>query len=114
MCANCGSALPDDARFCPSCGAPAAPSAEGERQRKVISVIFADLVGYTARSEVTDAEDVRELLEHYYERVSEQIERFGGTVEKFIGDAVMAVFGAPVAHGDDAERAVRAATVRVR
>ena len=109
MCANCGSALPDDARFCPSCGAPAAPSAEGERQRKVISVIFADLVGYTARSEVTDAEDVRELLEHYYGRVSEQIERFGGTVEKFIGDAVMAVFGAPVAHGDDAERAVRAA-----
>jgi predicted ATPase/class 3 adenylate cyclase len=75
----------------------------------VISVVFADLVGYTARSEVTDAEDVRELLEHYYLRVSAEVERFGGTVEKFIGDAVMGVFGAPVSHGDDAERAVRAA-----
>ena len=72
-------------------------------------MVFADLVGYTARSEITDAEDVRELLERYYERVSAEIERFGGTVEKFIGDAVMAVFGAPVARGDDAERAVRAA-----
>jgi class 3 adenylate cyclase len=75
----------------------------------VISVVFADLVGYTARSEVADAEDIRELLERYYGRVSAEIERFGGTVEKFIGDAVMAVFGAPVARGDDAERAVRAA-----
>ena len=72
-------------------------------------MVFADLVGYTSRSETTDAEDVRELLEHYYRRVSVEIERFGGTVEKFIGDAVMAVFGAPVARGDDAERAVRAA-----
>ena len=106
---NCGSALPEDAQFCPACGTRAAPPAEVERQRKVISVVFADLVGYTARSETTDAEDVRELLEHYYERVSAEIERFGGTVEKFIGDAVMAVFGAPVARGDDAERAVRAA-----
>ena len=109
VCGNCGSNLPEDARFCPSCGARAVPAAETERQRKVISVVFADLVGYTARSETTDAEDVRELLEHYYERVSAEIERFGGSVEKFIGDAVMAVFGAPVAHGDDAERAVRAA-----
>ena len=72
-------------------------------------MVFADLVGYTAHSEVADAEDVRELLERYYARVSAEIERFGGTVEKFIGDAVMAVFGAPVSRGDDAERAVRAA-----
>jgi class 3 adenylate cyclase len=75
----------------------------------VISVVFADLVGYTARSEITDAEDVRELLDRYFARVSAEVERFGGFVEKFIGDAVMAVFGAPVARGDDAERAVRAA-----
>ncbi len=77
------------------------------RQRKVISVLFADLVGYTARSETTDAEDVRELLGHYYERVSAEIERFGGIVEKFIGGAANADDGAPVARGDDVERAVR-------
>ena len=70
--------MPEDARFCPACGTPAGPAVDGERQRKVISVVFADLVGYTARSEITDAEDVRELLERYYERVSEEIERFGG------------------------------------
>lgn len=72
-------------------------------------MVFADLVGYTARSENSDAEDVRALLSRYYERVSAEIELLGGVVEKFIGDAVMAVFGAPVARGDDAERAVRAA-----
>jgi class 3 adenylate cyclase len=108
-CANCGASLPEEARFCPTCGTPSTPAVEGERQRKVISVVFADLVGYTARSEMTDAEDVRDLLERYYERVSIEVERFGGSVEKFIGDAVMGVFGAPVARGDDAERAVRAA-----
>ena len=109
VCSHCGAHAPEDARFCPACGTRAGPEADVERQRKVISVVFADLVGYTSRSETTDAEDVRELLQHYYQRVSVEIERFGGTVEKFIGDAVMAVFGAPVARGDDAERAVRAA-----
>ena len=109
VCSHCGANAPEDARFCPACGTRARSEADAERQRKVISVVFADLVGYTSRSETTDAEDVRELLEHYYQRVSAEIERFGGTVEKFIGDAVMAVFGAPVARGDDAERAVRAA-----
>jgi class 3 adenylate cyclase len=108
-CSNCGASLPEGAQFCPSCGTRTAPTPEVERQRKVISVLFADLVGYTARSETTDAEDVRELLERYYERASAEVERFGGFVEKFIGDAVMAVFGAPVSRGDDAERAVRAA-----
>jgi class 3 adenylate cyclase len=80
-----------------------------EEERKVVSVLFADLVGFTARSEKTDPEDVRAVLRGYHGRARAEIERFGGTVEKFVGDAVMAVFGAPVAHEDDAERAVRAA-----
>ena len=78
-------------------------------ERRVVSVLFVDLVGFTSKSEQLDPEDVRAMLTRYYERARAEIERFGGTVEKFIGDAVMAVFGAPVAHGDDAERAVRAA-----
>ena len=77
-------------------------------ERKVVSVLFVDLVGFTDRSDRADPEDVRATLRPYHERVKADIERFGGTVEKFIGDAVMAVFGAPVAHEDDAERAVRA------
>ena len=78
-------------------------------ERKVVTVLFADLVGFTARAERLDPEDVRAILTPYFARVRSEIEAFGGTVEKFIGDAVMAVFGAPVAHGDDPERAVRAA-----
>ena len=72
-------------------------------------MLFVDLVGFTSRSDRADPEDVRATLRPYHERVKADIERFGGTVEKFIGDAVMAVFGAPVAHEDDAERAVRSA-----
>src|SRR6201990_3761443 len=79
------------------------------RERKVVTVLFADLVGFTARSERLDPEDVRALLSPYYARLRHELERYGGTVEKFIGDAVMALFGAPVAHEDDPERAVRAA-----
>ena len=75
----------------------------------MVSVLFVDLVGFTSRSEQLDPEDVRAMLTRYYERARAEIERFGGSVEKFIGDAVMAVFGAPVAYGDDPERAVRAA-----
>ena len=82
--------------------------ADGE-ERKVVSVLFVDLVGFTDRSDRADPEDVRATLRPYHERVKADIERHGGTVEKFIGDAVMAVFGAPVAHEDDAERAVRSA-----
>ena len=78
-------------------------------ERKVVSVLFVDLVGFTARSDRLDPEDVRATLRVYHELLKREIERFGGTVEKFVGDAVMAVFGAPVAHEDDAERAVRAA-----
>src|ERR671923_1914272 len=79
------------------------------RERKVVTVLFADLVGFTARAETLDPEDVEALLRPYHERLRRELERFGGTVEKFIGDAVVGVFGAPVAHEDDPERAVRAA-----
>src|SRR5438477_3077073 len=79
------------------------------RERKVVTVLFADLVGFTARSEQLDPEDVEAILRPYHERLRYELERFGGTVEKFIGDAVMALFGAPLAHEDDPERAVRAA-----
>jgi class 3 adenylate cyclase/tetratricopeptide (TPR) repeat protein len=79
------------------------------RERKVVTVLFADLVGFTARSETLDPEDVEAILRPYHARLRDELERFGGTVEKFIGDAVMALFGAPVAHEDDPERAVRAA-----
>jgi class 3 adenylate cyclase/tetratricopeptide (TPR) repeat protein len=109
VCPHCGTENPEHARFCLSCGnALEAPAAAGE-ERKVVSVLFVDLVGFTDRSDRADPEDVRATLRPYHERVKADIERFGGTVEKFIGDAVMAVFGAPVAHEDDAERAVRAA-----
>src|SRR5437868_4498938 len=83
--------------------------AEPRRERKVVTVLFADLVGFTTRAEELDPEDVEAILRPYHERLRSELERFGGTVEKFIGDAVMALFGAPVAHEDDPERAVRAA-----
>src|SRR4249919_216185 len=79
------------------------------RERKVVTVVFCDLVGFTAQAESLDPEDVEAILRPYHARVREELERYGGTVEKFIGDAVMALFGAPTAHEDDPERAVRAA-----
>jgi len=82
--------------------------AGSRRERKVVTVVFCDLVGFTARSESLDPEDVEAFLSPYHDRVRSELERHGGTVEKFIGDAVMALFGAPVAHEDDPERAVRA------
>ena len=82
---------------------------EGRRERKVVTVLFADLVGSTARAEQLDPEDVDAMLGPYHERLRYELERWGGTVEKFIGDAVMALFGAPVTREDDPERAVRAA-----
>jgi class 3 adenylate cyclase len=91
------------------CGASLAPRAAAREERKVVSVLFCDLVGFTSRAERLDPEDVRALLAPYHARVRSELERFGGTVEKFIGDAVMALFGAPTTHEDDPERAVRAA-----
>src|SRR6266850_243207 len=109
-CPNCSQENPPIARFCLACAEPLPNLSHGlSEERKVVTVLFADLVGFTARAERLDPEDVRAILTPYFARVRSEIESFGGTVEKFIGDAVMAVFGAPVAHGDDPERAVRAA-----
>jgi class 3 adenylate cyclase len=110
VCQRCGAENDDTARFCSSCGTELgrSPRSHGE-ERKIVSVLFVDLVAFTAASEAADPEDVRARLRPYHARVKEEIERFGGTVEKFIGDAVMAVFGAPVSHEDDPERAVNAA-----
>jgi class 3 adenylate cyclase len=108
-CPACGKDLPGEFPFCPFCGAQLAETA-GPRaleERKVVSVLFCDLVGFTAASDAADPEDVQARIRPYHARLRQEIERHGGTVEKFIGDAVMAVFGAPVAHEDDAERAVR-------
>ena len=110
VCPACGQENPDGFRFCGACGASLeAPAAAAREERKVVTVLFTDLVGFTNQAETLDPEDVRAMLAPYYARLRAEIERHGGTVEKFIGDAVMAVFGAPVAHEDDAERAVRAA-----
>ena len=110
VCPSCGDENPERAKFCLECGAPLAEVAPTPalEERKVVSVLFCDLVGFTAASEQQDPEDVRARIRPYHQRLREEIERYGGTVEKFVGDAVMAVFGAPVAHEDDAERAVRA------
>jgi class 3 adenylate cyclase len=109
ICPRCGGENPAEARFCNACAAPlAGPAAGLPEERKIVTVLFVDLVGFTARAERLDPEDVRAIQTPYFARVRAAIESFGGTVEKYIGDAIMAVFGVPVAHGDDPERAVRA------
>jgi class 3 adenylate cyclase len=108
VCSQCGRESPDEFVFCPGCGAPLAAVAARE-VRKVVTVLFCDLTGSTAIGERTDPEALRALMNRYYETARVVLERHGGTVEKFVGDAVMAVFGIPVAREDDALRAVRAA-----
>jgi class 3 adenylate cyclase len=108
-CPQCGQKNPEIAKFCLACGSPLAASEPVAEERKLITVLFCDIVGSTAKAENMDPEDVRARLEPYYTRLRAELESFGGTVEKFIGDAVVALFGAPAAHEDDPERAVRAA-----
>jgi predicted ATPase/class 3 adenylate cyclase len=113
-CPACGASNTPGTKFCGECGAALAapastPAPTPDAERRLVSVLFADLVGFTTLSESRDAEEVRELLSRYFDTARQVIGRYGGTIEKFIGDAVMAVWGAPVAREDDAERAVRAA-----
>jgi class 3 adenylate cyclase len=107
-CRSCGSVLPGGAKFCPSCGAPAEIALASE-ERKVATVLFADLVGSTSLGASQDPERTRAMLDRFYDAMASEISRAGGTVEKFVGDAVMAVFGAPAAQEDHAERALHAA-----
>ena len=107
-CVRCGVRAPSEAVYCAACGAALTRSPGPREERKLVSILFVDLEGFTASSDDADPEDVRDALSTYHAVAREQIQAYGGTLEKFIGDAVMAVFGAPVAHGDDAERAVRA------
>ena len=103
-CPSCAQENPDIAQFCLACGKRLAAPEPAHEERRVVTVIFVDLVGFTSRAEQLDPEDVRAILTPYYERVRGEIESFGGVVEKFIGDAVMGVFGAP----DDLWRRPRA------
>ncbi len=121
-CPHCGAPYEGNPKFCAECGTalPPADAAEGTAEsrrtgqlpaaeRRYVSVLFADLVGFTALSEQHDPEEVRDLLSRYFDLARQVIDGYGGSVEKFIGDAVMAIWGAPVAREDDPERAVRAA-----
>jgi class 3 adenylate cyclase/tetratricopeptide (TPR) repeat protein len=108
-CANCGFKSETEFKFCPQCGTDFAATAASREQRKTVTVLFCDLTGSTALGETLDPERLRALLAQYFERMKTIVERHGGSVEKFIGDAVMAVFGVPLLHEDDALRAVRAA-----
>src|SRR5262245_4454694 len=108
-CPACGHENLDSAKFCQECAAPLAQTSTAREQRKTVTVLFCDVTGSTALGESTDPEALRAVLARYFERMKGIVESHGGTVEKFIGDAVMAVFGVPLVHEDDALRAVRAA-----
>jgi class 3 adenylate cyclase/tetratricopeptide (TPR) repeat protein len=105
-CASCGRPIAIEARFCSHCGAPQAATSE---ERRIVTVLFADIVGFTSLAEGMDPEDVKHLVDRAFERLARDIRAFGGAVDKVLGDGIIALFGAPIAHEDDAERAVRAA-----
>src|SRR6188472_2758154 len=105
-CAVCGAPLLEGARFCASCGTPVQRRVD---ERRVVTVLFADLVGFTGLSENRDPEQVKNLIDRCFEGLVADIAAYGGEVDKIVGDAILALFGAPIAHEDDAERAVRAA-----
>src|SRR3954451_9277106 len=119
-CPACDTQWSATQKFCGECGAPLRPANTDTRnegaaaasasaplaERRTVSIMFVDLVGFTTLSETRDPEEVRELLSHYFELATTTVSRYGGTIEKFIGDAVMAVWGVPSSHGDAAERAV--------
>ena len=114
VCASCGVELPPGARFCPACGTPVEETVQVPvEERRVVSVLFADVTGSTTLGERLDPEQLRDIMATYFGGMREEIEAEGGTVEKFIGDAVMAAFGVPSAHEDDPARALRAA-IRMR
>jgi class 3 adenylate cyclase/tetratricopeptide (TPR) repeat protein len=108
-CPNCGRESPEDFVFCPACAAPLAPRTPAHEIRKVVTVVFCDVTGSTALGEKIDPESLRDVQSRYFNAMRRAIERHGGTVEKYIGDAVLAVFGIPQLHEDDALRALRAA-----
>jgi class 3 adenylate cyclase len=108
-CAQCGASLPEGARFCAACGAPVGESPAAAEERKLATVLFADLVGSTELGASQDPERTRAMLDRFYSAMAAEVEGAGGTVEKFAGDAVMAAFGVPTAHEDHAERALHCA-----
>jgi class 3 adenylate cyclase/tetratricopeptide (TPR) repeat protein len=108
-CSNCGAAIPTDARFCPACGTPVGAAAPSGQERKLVTILFADVTGSTELGERLDPERLRDVMASYFDAMRGEIEAEEGTVEKFIGDAVMAAFGVPSAHEDDPTRALRAA-----
>jgi DNA-binding SARP family transcriptional activator/class 3 adenylate cyclase/tetratricopeptide (TPR) repeat protein len=108
-CARCGERNPPEARVCFACGAALPGRPHGGAERRLVTVLFVDLVDFTGLAERLDPEDLKRVIGPYLDCIRAEVERFGGHLEKYIGDAVMALFGAPVAYGDDPERAVRAA-----
>src|SRR5262245_4445614 len=109
VCPNCGHENPEDARFCNSCGTPLARAEAARKERKYATALFADIVGSTSLAEREDPELVQSLIGRTFDRLHQEIARYEGLLEKFMGDGLLAVFGVPRAHEDDAERAVRAA-----